>query len=100
LVDHRLHAGNASGWIVSDKDRVRSARWSDARRRRQSDKDLLIELCIKRWNRAWTDEFVRVLEGRDDYPGNSDASDLVRSLMENRRYHSSVRSRLRKFWGR
>ncbi len=99
LVEHRLHASNASGWIVSDADRVGSARWSGARRRSQIDQDLLIELCIKRWNLHWTDEFVRVLGApKPTRPGNS--SVLIGGLLENRRSYSSFQDRLKRylFW--
>jgi glycosyltransferase involved in cell wall biosynthesis len=94
LVEHRLHAGNASGWIASDADRVRSARWSAARRQRQSDQELLIELCIKRWNLDWTDEFLRVLAEHRGELAEDLSSDLLAGLRANRRYHTSSLHRL------
>lgn len=95
LVRHRLHRGNASGWIVTDADRTRSIRWPSWRRREQSDVDLLVELIIKSRNRGWADTFISAvqLHGADLDPALATA--LIGDLDDNRRNHTLLRRWLR-----
>jgi glycosyltransferase involved in cell wall biosynthesis len=67
LVHHRLHGGNASGWVATRKDFVRLPLDSSQQLHPVSDLDFLIELCIKRWNLGRTDAFLDALQqqGRD-----------------------------------
>lgn len=94
LIRHRLHTGNASGWIATDADRVRSVGWPTERRSRQSDQELLVELLIKQWNLGWTDAFLGALQ--EDAAGLDPdcAAELIDSLNDNRRNHT----RQRRWW--
>jgi hypothetical protein len=56
LVDHRLHERNTSGWVASNADRV----WIAADSPGVSDTELLIDLCLKRWNLAGHHSFLEI----------------------------------------
>ena len=87
LLSHRLHGGNASGWIPSEFDRVGSRDWTPGRRALQSDTDLLIEVLLKPWNLGWTDEVLRVVEERRNGLDPTLLAGLIGSLGANRRSH-------------
>ncbi len=85
LVRYRRHEGSASGWIAGDADRARSAAWPAERRGRQSDRDLLVELFIKKWNLGWTDAFLGALQQDAAGLDPDCAAALIASLNDNRR---------------
>jgi glycosyltransferase involved in cell wall biosynthesis len=103
LVHHRIHGGNASGWVATRKDFVRLPLDSAAQLEPVSDLDLLIELCIKRWNLWRTDAFLGALRrhGHDLDPGL--VADFVDRLEKNRAWyrHNDPERRLslpRRIW--
>ncbi len=88
LIDHRLHADNASGWIPDDSSREFTERGDQA-----SDVDVLIDLVIKRGRvRGWTRTFLGLLDERGDRLDREAAKRLRRSLRTNRRRHREARS--------
>jgi glycosyltransferase involved in cell wall biosynthesis len=83
LIDHRLHADNASGWIPDDASREFTRDGDHA-----PDVDVLIDLVIKRRRvRGWTRAFLELLDERGDRLDPEAAKRLRRSLRTNRRRH-------------
>lgn len=89
LIAHRLHDDNASGWIVSDKEILR---WKSG----DPDVNLLIDLCIRQWNLAWTDAFLGAVRAREADLDEADTSVMFRALAANRAYHGRLRRFLRR----
>ncbi|MGA8248545.1 MAG: glycosyltransferase [Nocardioides sp.] len=87
LIDHRLHADNASGWIPDDSSRE-FTRAGDG----SSDVDVLIDLVVKRGRvRGWTRALLDLLDERGERLDPEAAKRLRRSLRTNRRRHREAR---------
>jgi glycosyltransferase involved in cell wall biosynthesis len=83
LVDHRLHEGNASGWIPDDSSREFTSA-GDA----SSASRLLVDLVLKPpWLGARTRAFLDVLQQRGDAVDPVAAQRLRRLLRDNRQRH-------------
>jgi glycosyltransferase involved in cell wall biosynthesis len=83
LIDHRLHADNASGWIPSSRSRVFTHSGDHS-----SDVDVLIDLVIKRRKvRRWTKAFLEVVAERGGDVDPAASIRLRRSLRRNRKRH-------------
>lgn len=92
LVDHRLHEKNTSGWIASKKDRV----WAREDTADVSDTELLIDLCLKRWNLTGTEDLLKIARDKGMGLDAGRAQTLIRYLELNRdryaRHRWDVRS--------
>lgn len=87
LIDHRIHAGNASGWIPDDDSRE-FTRPGDA----TSDVDLLVDLVVKPPRlRALTTTLLDVVRARGERLDPAAAQRLRHSLRTNRRRHRERR---------
>ncbi len=69
---------NTSGWIASNKDRVRSSQSSP-----QCDYELMIELVIKQWNLSWTRYFVEAVKTHAIHHEHKLAGNFFRALDRN-----------------
>lgn len=81
LIDHRIHGQNASGWIASDCDRVRTRPGQPC-----SDPELMIDVCLKREALQWTDDFVRAIRA-DVVADRQLAEEFERLLLANWNWH-------------
>jgi glycosyltransferase involved in cell wall biosynthesis len=83
LIDHRLHDGNASGWIPSERSREFTRPGDGA-----SDVAVLVDVVIKRGRvRRWTRAFLGVVAERGEDLDPVAAERLRRTLRQNRRRH-------------
>jgi glycosyltransferase involved in cell wall biosynthesis len=87
LIDHRIHDGNASGWIPSESSRAFTRSGEEA-----SDIDLLIDLVVKPpLLRGLTTTFLDVVRERGEGVDPEAARRLRRSLRANRKRHREAR---------
>jgi glycosyltransferase involved in cell wall biosynthesis len=83
LVDHRLHDGNASGWIPTERSREFTRPGDGA-----SDIAVLVDLVIKRGRvRRWSRAFLGVVAERGDDLDPAASRRLRSTLRQNRRRH-------------
>lgn len=86
LVDHRLHGGNASGWLP----RPESREFTDPGE--QDDVAVLVDLVVKgRRARRWTRDLIDVIDARGEQLDREAAARLRQILRLNRRRHREAR---------
>lgn len=88
LIDHRLHAGNTSGWVPDDSSREFTTAGDGS-----SDVALLVDLVVKRRRvRTWTKDLLAVLDTRGDVVDPVASARLREVLQANRRRHRAARA--------
>ncbi len=80
LIDHRLHAANASGWLAASAGLTGATNPT----RRTADAATLIELCLRDWNIGWADAFNSVVNRKCATDGTGLTTEVLALLEENK----------------
>lgn len=88
LIQYRMHGGNTVGWTPAHKDLVRTPPSRLITNEKPTDLELLIEICIKKWNLNWTAAFLDVLKERGHQQNAALRATFITDLQKNAAWYA------------